>query len=271
LAETILVVITLLSDFGLSDPYVAQMKGVIRSTASAAEIIDISHGVERHNIGVGSYLLETTAPFFPDGSIHVAVVDPGVGGSRLPIAVVCERGVLVGPDNGLLARTAHKLGFQAAYRIQNSQFSRERVSSTFHGRDVFVYTAAKIAQGREPSKVGAKLAAIVKLDIPDPSFSKNLITCSVLYVDSFGNVVTNISIPNVEKFSFLQRASFKISAGRGEGQHEGVVAKSYFDIPSDQLGILLGSQGYLELAMREASAAERLRVKHMDRLEIRFS
>src|SRR5881398_1998989 len=143
------------------------MKGVIRSTASGAEIIDISHGVDKHNIGVGSYLLETTAPFFPDGSIHVAVVDPGVGGSRLPIAVVCERGVLVGPDNGLLARTAHKLGFQAAYRIQNSQFSRDRVSSTFHGRDVFVYTAAKIAQGREPSEVGAKLAAIVKLDIPD--------------------------------------------------------------------------------------------------------
>ena len=154
MAEKILVVITLLSDFGLSDPYVAQMKGVICSTASGAEIIDISHGVEKHNIGVGSYLLETTAPFFPDGSIHVAVVDPGVGGSRLPIAVVCERGVLVGPDNGLLARTAHKLGFQAAYRIQNSQFSRDRVSSTFHGRDVFVYTAAKIAQGREPSEIG---------------------------------------------------------------------------------------------------------------------
>ncbi len=211
----VLVVITLLSDFGLSDCYVAQMKGVIRSTASRADIIDISHGVEKHNIAVGSYLLETTAPFFPDGSIHIAVVDPGVGGPRLPIAVVCERGVLVGPDNGLLARTAQKLGFRVAYRIQNSRFSRDKVSSTFHGRDVFAYTAAKIAQGREPSEVGTKLAAIAKLDIPDASFSKNLITCIVLYIDSFGNVVTNISEANVEQFGFRQGASFKVSASRG--------------------------------------------------------
>src|SRR5207247_10722434 len=102
-------------------------------------------------------------------------------------------------DNGLLSRTAHKLGFQAAYRIQNSQFSRDRVSSTFHGRDVFVYTAAKIAQGREPSEVGAKLAAIAKLDIPDARFSKNLITCSLLYADSFGNVDTYTPTPHVEQ------------------------------------------------------------------------
>src|SRR5438034_714462 len=116
-----------------------------------------------------------------------------------------------------------------------------------------------------------QLATMRELDIPDASFYKNLINCRLLYVDSFANVVTNISTPNVEQFGFRHGASFKISAGRGEGQREGLVTKSYFDIPSDQLGILLGSQGYLELAMREASAAERLRVKHMDRLEIRFS
>jgi S-adenosyl-L-methionine hydrolase (adenosine-forming) len=266
-----LVVITLLSDFGLSDPYVAQMKGVIRSTAPAAEVIDISHGVEKHNIGVGSYLLETTAPFFPDASIHVAVVDPGVGGSRLPIAVACERGVLIGPDNGLLARTAQRLRFQAAYQIENSQFNRDKVFPTFYGRDVFAYTAAKIAQGRKPSEVGAKLAAIIQLDIPDASLSKNLITCSVLYVDSFGNIVTNISEAIFERLGLQQGTPVKILTGKGRAQHDGLTTKSYFDIPSGRLGLLLGSQGYLELAMREASAAETLRVRPLGRLEIGFS
>ncbi len=94
-----MVVITLLSDFGFADSYVGQMKGVILSTASSVEIVDISHGVEKHNVAIGSYLLETTVPFFPKGSIHVAVVDPGVGGSRLPIVVDCDQGILIGPDN----------------------------------------------------------------------------------------------------------------------------------------------------------------------------
>ncbi|MBO0888835.1 SAM-dependent chlorinase/fluorinase, partial [Candidatus Bathyarchaeota archaeon] len=98
-----MVLITLLSDFGLDDPYLAQMKGVIMSVAPGAEIVDISHGIEKHNIAIGSYILETTVPFFPHDSIHVAVVDPGVGGARMPIAIVCDRGVLVGPDNGLMA------------------------------------------------------------------------------------------------------------------------------------------------------------------------
>jgi S-adenosyl-L-methionine hydrolase (adenosine-forming) len=106
-------VITLLSDFGLVDPYVAQMKAVILSIVPEAEIVDISHGVEKYNIASGSYLLETTLPFFPTGSIHVAVVDPGVGGPRLPIAIDCDHGTLIGPDNGLLARAADRLGFRA--------------------------------------------------------------------------------------------------------------------------------------------------------------
>ena len=263
--------ITLLSDFGLRDPYVAQMKSVIRSTTSEAEIIDISHGIEKHSIAAGSFLLETTTPFFPMGSIHVGVVDPDVGGPRLPIVIACEKSVLIGPDNGLLHRAARKLGFQAAYKITNPKFNRNKVSSTFHGRDIFAFTAGKIAEGAKPEEVGPELEAIVDLNIPDPEYSKNTITCRVLYVDSFGNVITNISEASLDKLGFRQGIRFSIITRRRTSYHKGSSTTSYFDIPEDHFGLMLGSQGYLEIALREASAAAKLHLKPLDSLSIRFS
>jgi len=247
------------------------MKAVIRSTISDAEIIDISHEIEKHNIAAGSFLLETTTPFFPTGSIHVGVVDPGVGGTRLPIVIDCEKGMLIGPDNGLLHRAARRLGFQAAYKITNSKFNRNNVSSTFHGRDIFAFTAAKIAEGTKPDQVGPELDAIVDLDIPDPEFSKNTLTCRVLYVDSFGNIITNISESSLDKFRFRQGMHVRIIPERTREQHDGLTTTSYFDIPEHRFGLLLGSQGYLEVALKEASAAARLRLKPLDSLSIRFS
>jgi S-adenosyl-L-methionine hydrolase (adenosine-forming) len=264
-------VITLLSDFGLVDPYVAQMKAVILSIVPQAEIVDISHGVEKYNIASGSYLLETTLPFFPTGSIHVAVVDPGVGGPRLPIAIDCDHGTLIGPDNGLLARAADRLGFRAAHKITSGQFIRDGLSATFHGRDIFAFTAGKIAQGHKLSEVGPPLAVITRLDLPDPGFSTNSVTCSVLYVDSFGSLVTNISETDSKQFKFRDSMHIKILVGNGENQYDGLTVESYSDIPIGRLGLLRGSQGYLEIALREASAAARLRVKSLDSLEIRFS
>ena len=263
-------VVTLLTDFGLSDPYVAEMKGVIRSIAPNVEIIDISHGIEKHSIVPGSYVLETAVPFFPDGSIHVAVVDPGVGGSRKPVLVKCDKGVLVGPDNGLLVRAAQKLGFQNAYRIQNAQFMRTKVSTTFHGRDIFAYTGAKIAIGMNPSLAGPKLQRMVRLEIPDPKFSNDNVACSVLYVDSFGNVVTNISESNMERFGFREHARVRIRS-KDVSQFEGVTTNSYSKIPEGRFGLLLGSQGYLEIALKEQSAAAKLRARPLDPLELRLS
>ena len=263
-------VLTLLSDFGLSDPYVAEMKGVIRSIASSVEIIDISHGIERHSISAGSYVLETAVPFFPDGSIHVAVVDPGVGGSRKPILIACDKGVLVGPDNGLLVRAAERLGFQNAYQIQNAQFMRTNVSSTFHGRDIFAYAGAKIATGMNPNLAGPQLQRTVRLEILDPELSKDHIMCHVLYVDSFGDVVTNISGSNVERFGLRERVRVRIISNDG-GQFEGLTTISYSEIPDGRFGLLLGSQGYLEIALKEASAAAKLHVRPLDTLELRLS
>jgi S-adenosyl-L-methionine hydrolase (adenosine-forming) len=263
-------VITFLSDFGLTDPYVAQMKAVILSTAPNAEIVDISHGVEKHNIAAGSFILETSVPFFPSGSVHVAVVDPGVGGDRLPIVIECSQGVMIGPDNGLLARVADKLGFQTAYRITNSQFIRDLPSATFHGRDIFAFTAAGIAAGHQPKEVGPPLSAIARLDFPEPGFSSKLTTCRVLYVDSFGNIVTNITNVDSERFGFRRGRRVKIVVGKRGRQHDGLITTSYFDIPPHGFGVLRGSQGYLEIALKEASASARLDVKSLDPLEIRF-
>ncbi len=264
-------VITLLSDFGLDDPYVAQMKGLILSNAPDAEIVDISHGIQKHNVAAGSFVLETTVSFFPKGSIHVAVVDPGVGGTRLPIAIDCDEGILIGPDNGLMTRAADRLGLRAAYEIRNRQFNGEEVSSTFHGRDIFAYAAAALSRDGRASEVGPKVREIVRLDIPSVDFSKNQISCSVLYVDSFGNVVTNVPAHDLGRVELQEGRSVKISKDKGEDWYDSVSTVSYFDIPTGRFGLLLGSQGYLEIALKEANAAAKLGVKHMDRLTIRIS
>ena len=260
--------ITLLTDFGLTDPYVAQMKGVIRTTNSDVEIVDISHGIRKHDIAMGSYILETTVSFFPKDTIHVAVVDPGVGGSRLPIVVVCDRGVLVGPDNGLLARASDRLGFCEASKIADQQFIREPLSSTFHGRDIFALTAAKLALSPMSRNVGPRVASIDRLNIPKPGAIDSNITCAVLYVDSFGNVVTNISEELLSQLGIDDPTEFKVTTSMGT--HEGLVVRSYSELPKDQLGLILGSQGYLEIAAREGSAAAGLLVEPLNQLKISF-
>jgi len=151
-------VVTLLSDFGLRDGYVAQMKGTILDKCPSAVITDISHDVERHNISMGSFILETTAPYFPKDTIHVAVVDPGVGSPRKAIVVECNNAIFVGPDNGLMAQASEKLGLKSIHEIREKEFQREPMSSTFDGRDVFAYVAGLIASGRKPEDVGPKVS-----------------------------------------------------------------------------------------------------------------
>ena len=262
--------ITLLSDFGLEDQYVSQMKAVILSTVPQAQIVDISHRVERHNVTIGSYLLETTAPLFPKGSIHVAVVDPGVGGNRSPIVVRCERGILVGPDNGLLVNASRRLGFKAAYRIDNRRFMRTNISNTFHGRDVFAKAAAEIAKGSDLRKVGSIVSKLVRLRIPEVSVSKNGLTCTVLYIDSFGNIVTNVPEELVQSLPLRYSGTITVGGPR-QRNARAIPARSYLDIPLRKVGIVVGSQGYLEIALREGSAADKLKVKVADRVDLRFN
>ncbi len=264
-----MVTITLLSDFGLTDSYVAEMKGVILSEDPDLKIVDVSHGIERHNIPMGSFILETALPYFPQGSIHVAVVDPGVGTERLPLVMLCERGVLVGPDNGLLIRAAERLGLKAAYQIDSQCFKGEKVSATFHGRDIFARTAAKLALGLGPRAFGSEVKELVKLDIPAVKVSDDRAKCTVLHVDSFGNVIVNLGEEEFLRLGLREGSHIVVETKRGRSS--GSIARTYSDILRDHVGVIMGSQGYVEIAMRESSAAAKLGLKPLDRVEIRFS
>jgi len=263
-----MVTITLLSDFGLTDPYVAEMKGVILSTNPDLRIVDVSHGIERHNIAMGSFILETALPYFPQGSIHLAVVDPGVGTERRPLVVLCKLGVLVGPDNGLLVRATERLGFKAAYQIDSRRFKGEKVSATFHGRDLFARMAANLADGLRPDTVGAVVNELVRLDIPSVGVSDEGMTCTILHVDSFGNVILNLGEKEFLRLGLHDDRRLEVKTMHGRSSAS--MARTYSEIRRDELGIILGSQGYVELVMRESSASARLGLKPLDRVEIRF-
>jgi len=261
-------VVTLLSDFGLRDGYVAQMKGAILENCLDATVVDISHEIERHNIPMGSFTLETTVPYFPKGTIHVAVVDPGVGSARKAIVIECNAGLLIGPDNGLMARASEKLGLKSIYEIREKEFQRKPLSSTFHGRDVFAYTAGLIASGRRPEEVGPKVSKLEKLPISSPKFSGKKLICQVLHADVFGNVITNVGEKVVRKIPVKSGEGVEIRSGTRKLQAQ--YARSYYEVDKGAMAVLLGSQGLLEIAVREGSARDKLDVKPLEKLELRF-
>ncbi len=261
-------VVTLLSDFGLRDGYVAQMKGIILDCCPKAVITDISHDVERHNIPMGSFILETTAPFFPKGTIHVAVVDPGVGSARKAIVVECKTGVFVGPDNGLVARASEKLGLKSIYEIGEKEFQRTFVSSTFHGRDVFARVAGLIASGRRPEEVGPRVSRLETLHLSPPKLSGKTLICHVLHLDAFGNVITDVDGEMARKIPVKFGGAVEIRSGTRKLQAEYV--RFYYEVDKSAIAVLLGSQGFLEVAIREENAKDKLDVKPLDKLELRF-
>jgi len=261
-------VVTLLSDFGLRDGYVAQMKGTILDLCPSAIITDISHDIDRHNIPMGSFVIETTAPYIPRDTIHVAVVDPGVGSARKSIVVECETAIFVGPDNGLMARASEKLGLKSIHEIREQEFLRKPVSSTFHGRDIFARVAGMIASGRRPEEVGPRISELEKLPISPPRLLEKKLVCQVLHVDAFGNIITNADDKLVRRIplEFGERVSILLGKRKLQAQY----ARSYSEVGKGALAVLLGSQGFLEIAVREGSAGDKLGVKALDKLELRF-
>ena len=154
--------ITLTSDFGLKDPYVAEMKGVILTINPKATLIDITHEVEKFNVRMAAFMLASAAPYFPKGTVHLAVVDPGVGTQRRAIIVQTKKGFFVGPDNGVLILAAQNQGIEHVYELANPKFMLPKVSSTFHGRDIFAPAAAHLDIGVQPSDFGPEIKDPVK-------------------------------------------------------------------------------------------------------------
>jgi S-adenosylmethionine hydrolase len=238
-------IITLLTDFGSHDPFVGMMKGVIASICPAALVVDITHEVPPQDIRTGAFFLERSFSYFPRGTIHVAVVDPGVGTRRHPLAVRSEGHVFVGPDNGLLGIAARR---PRVVRLTQASYFRAQVSNTFHGRDIFAPVAAHLAAGAPFESLGPRLARMVRLANVRPRRVAGGLRAAVATVDRFGNLVTNI---DEEGWRSVRRP--KLVAG---SFHATQLSPSYGAVPRGELALVLGGYGLLEIAAREASASK---------------
>jgi len=239
-------VVTLTTDFGLRDPYVAEMKGVILGLAPETRLVDITHEVESHDVVGAALALEAAMPFFPDGSVHLAVVDPGVGTARRGLVVTTETAAFVAPDNGLLTPVFAR-GVWRAFELTAAHLRLPRVSRTFHGRDVFAPAAAHLARGVAPEQFGPAAADPIRLPWPEVHAVGGAVAGAVVHVDRFGNLITSIAGDTVERLGAA--ASIHIA-----GRHLPLVG-TYADLPRGGAGALIGSSNRLEVAVREGSAA----------------
>ncbi|OFV87062.1 MAG: hypothetical protein A3J75_02750 [Acidobacteria bacterium RBG_16_68_9] len=245
-------IITLLTDFGTADAYVGIMKGVILGICPAARLVDLTHDLPPQGIIPGALVLRNAVPFFPAGTTHLAVVDPGVGSGRDPIAIVTERGVLVGPDNGLLHPAALAMGVREVRRLERTDLFRQPVSHTFHGRDVFAPVAAHLATGLPPHELGSLLPAPRALPLAEPRCGSGRVSGEVIYVDRFGNLITNIAAGAMAGFS-TRNVSVSIA-----GVPVVPIVTAYAAVPEGSLLAIIGSWGLIEVAVRSGNAAQRL-------------
>lgn len=240
-------VVTLLTDFGVTDTYVAQMKGVMLRIDAGLRFVDISHGVAAQDIGQGGFLLEQACRSFPDGTVHLAVVDPGVGSARAPVVVVAGKHAFVGPDNGLLEAAARHAGAGAmeAWRLDAVPAPPWGRSSTFHGRDLFAPAAATLASGRAlPASFGPALPGL----LATPTAPRGPGVGAVIHVDRFGNLITNLSVTPAA--SALEVAGHRITRR----------VDHYAEAEAGALVFLGGSSGRFEVSVVGGSAAEALGV-----------
>ena len=243
-------IVTLTTDFGTRDAYVAAMKGVILGIAREARLVDVSHDVAAHDITEGALALEAAVPFFPADTVHVAVVDPGVGTARRGLAVVTEGARFVGPDNGLF--TPFLEGPWRAFELTAPEYRLATVSRTFHGRDVFAPAAAHLALGVAPERFGPPVEDPVRLHWPTVRETHGAVAGTVLHVDRFGNLVTSI---RASAFAAFGEVTVRL-AGRSVP-----FVSTYGDLEPGQPGALVGGSGRLEVAVREGSAASRFRAR----------
>jgi len=313
-------IITLTTDFGTADGYVGTMKGIILGIAPHVRLVDISHEITPQNVRQAAYVLYTAYPFFPPGTIHLAVVDPGVGGTRRPIALRTPVGYFVGPDNGILSYVMACEPVEALVELADPRYRLPHVSHTFHGRDVFAPAAAHLAAGVPIAALGPPVADPVTFPPPRLEVGPDGITGEVLHADRFGNVITSIGRLEWSEEELLlgpafqrvgirdqgsgigeQDAGYRMQDGgtgraagawarSGQGKAEGgegvrfrateavvVVAgqeiagvrRTYAEAAPGEPLALVGSEGHLEIAVREGSAAHALGLRPGDQVLVR--
>jgi hypothetical protein len=257
-------IITLLTDFGLKDPYVASMKGVILSINPRCTLVDITHQVSPHDIKEGAFILGQAYSTFPKGTIHLSVVDPGVGGPRKPILIVTQNYFFIGPDNGLFTIALRREKLQKVITLSKTKFFLPEVRSTFHGRDLFAPVAAHLSSGIGPESFGRTIRSWNEIAFPYPAMSHGKLNGEVVHIDAFGNLVTNIDQRELLRFSkdrpFVTRIGRKNIPG---------LKKGYWEGKRNEPMALIGSGGLLEISVREGSAEKSLKMKEGARVVVR--
>jgi S-adenosylmethionine hydrolase len=250
-------IITLTTDFGGKDPYVAEMKATILGITPNATIIDISQQIEKFNVRMGAYVLASASPYFPKGAIHMTVVDPGVGTRRQPILIQTKHSYFVGPDNGVLALAARNEQIKHIHKLANPKLMLRRVSNTFHGRDIFAPAAAHLANRTPPAEFGPELDGIIT-----PRFAKivrrsNMLMGEVIHVDDFGNIVTNFG----EKELKLMKINHMVNVKLGSVKLGLKLCRTYSEVQLHKPLALIGSHNFLEISLNQGNAAKTFKVK----------
>lgn len=247
-------IITLTTDFGLNDHFIGTMKGVILAIEPEAQIIDICHAVQAFDVLDGALSISQAYNYFPSGTVHVVIVDPGVGTARRPLLVTSERHHFIAPDNGVLSLIYQREQRLSARHVTGEHYFLQPVSNTFHARDIFAPIAAYLAKGVDPAKFGEEVQDFVRFSAPKPKpVNETTLRGVVLKVDRFGNLITNITPQDAPMLFVENPGAFKIVIGQREIRE---VKDAYaLGAPGEVFGIL-GSMGYLEIAANRGAAAQ---------------
>jgi len=254
--------ITLTTDFGLADSYVGAMKGVILGVDPTATIVDISHDIAPQDVQEAAYVVYTAYPYFPPDTVHVVVVDPGVGSRRRAIALRAAQARFVAPDNGVLSYVLAREGMKEAVSLTNSRYHRPTVSHTFHGRDIFAPVAAHLARGVPLAELGEPLTEIFTFPLPQPQvLPDGVVVGHVLHVDRFGNLILD-----VREGDFILGGGIilEVAGRRIQG-----LGRTFTDVPAGELVAYIASSGHLEIAWREGNAAQSLGMKRGDKIVLK--
>jgi len=256
--ESAMAVVTLLTDFGTESEYAGVMKGVILSTDPFARIVDISHRIAPRDILQAALTLGASYMYFPKGTVHVAVVDPGVGGGRAILAAEAGDWTFLAPDNGLLSLVAQKAGIRRMVRVERESFFLPRVSATFHGRDIFAPLAGRLSAGLDITELGPPLKAgdMQQLEIPRAAVVRGELRGIIMGFDRFGNILTNIESADLQRMTDAG-ARHKLDIHIG-ARHISGLAPNYASVPAGRPVAVIGSRGFLEIAVNGGSARELL-------------
>jgi S-adenosylmethionine hydrolase len=255
-------IITLLTDFGTKDGYVGAVKGVIKRINPQAEIVDVTHEVDSYDVLGAAFALNNSYKYFPLGTIHVAVVDPGVGSLRQPILIKTKDFFFVGPDNGIFSFVYQKEELADIIVNSNQKYFLAEPSSTFHARDVFAPVAAYLSLGIKIDEFGSPAKECMKFIIPEPESKGKSLKGEIIHIDRFGNLITNIPADFLENKKHVE---VRVGKRRIKG-----ISRSYFEIKEKGLGALIGSSNFLELAVNQGSAQNLLKAKIGDPVGINF-